>query len=145
MKTIFFYGHKNQYGWLSNFYPSKLYYMGRWWPTSEHAYQAMKSEFFKYQEYVREAKNPSKAKKRGREIEIRSDWEIVKYNIMIEILKAKFSNNTILLRKLLKTGNAKLVEKSPTDYIWGCGKDFSGKNLLGKALMEVREYLKEGK
>lgn len=145
MKTIFFYGHKNQYGWLSNFYPTKIYFLGYWWKTSEHIYQAMKTLSKDEKELIRKAKGPGEAKKLGQKITLKENWDKIKYGTMKIILMQKFSQNTILMRKLLETGDAELIENSPTDYIWGCGKDFSGKNLLGKALMEVREYLKEGK
>jgi ribA/ribD-fused uncharacterized protein len=44
---------------------------------------------------------------------------------------------------LLSTGNQLIVENSPVDYYWGCGADGSGKNMLGKILMEVREILRK--
>ena len=69
---------------------------------------------------------------------------------MFDALYYKFSQNDDIRQKLLSTGNSTLVEASPRDRIWGIGlnitdaqsgKDWKGKNLLGKTLMRVREYL----
>lgn len=77
-------------------------------------------------------------------------WDENRYQIMVDILKAKFANPT-LKEILLRTDNLELVEGSPYDAIWGVKLDWMsdeildrrnwrGRNLLGKALMEVREY-----
>ena len=71
-------------------------------------------------------------------------------------LTFKFSQNKSLKRKLLETDNKKLYEASRFDNIWGIGinsKDainidpsfYPGQNLLGKALMEVRDELRKSK
>jgi ribA/ribD-fused uncharacterized protein len=72
---------------------------------------------------------------------MRRDWDDVKVNIMYEVVKAKFTQHEILRETLLSTGEATLVEDSPTDYFWGCGSDGTGKNMLGKVLMRVRKEL----
>jgi hypothetical protein len=43
---------------------------------------------------------------------------------------------------LLGTGDEELVENAPGDYYWGCGADGSGRNMLGRILMEVRSGLR---
>lgn len=143
MEKILFYKPKNANGYLSNFYKSKIYYRGKWWRTSEHLYQALKSIDVKEQEYVRHAETAWESKKRGGEITLREDWEKIKYDIMKIVLIQKFTQNPKLMRMLLATSDAELIENSPIDYVWGCGKDFSGQNLLGKALMEVRDHFNE--
>ena len=81
-------------------------------------------------------------------------WEARKYDIVVEGNKAKFSQNPALKEFLLSTGDAILSEASPYDTIWGIGLDrehamngsveqWQGENLLGCALMEVRDWLKE--
>ena len=55
----------------------------------------------------------------------------------------KFLENRILTDKLLGTGNKYIVEKTKNDYYWGIGEDGSGKNMLGKILMEIREKLRK--
>ena len=67
----------------------------------------------------------------------------VKYQVMKDALKAKFTQHEDLKCLLLSTGNRELIENAKDDYQWGCGKDGTGKNLLGKALMEVREEIKK--
>lgn len=60
---------------------------------------------------------------------------------MKEALYLKFSQNKDICKILLDTENSYLVENSPTDYIWGSGKDNTGKNLLGHALMDIRKKM----
>lgn len=57
------------------------------------------------------------------DVQLRPDWETVKYNVMRAAVMNKFLQNP---RLLLETGNAYLVEVSPKDYIWGIGKDGTG-------------------
>ena len=85
------------------------------------------------------------AKRMGRRVELRVDWETVKERIMYEICLAKFTQHSELAQKLLKTGTKYLVEGNYWgDTEWGVcnGK---GKNKLGKILMRVREELRGGK
>lgn len=84
---------------------------------------------------------PKQAKKMGRAIRLREDWEEVKDQVMYDILKSKFSNER-LRQLLLQTGNKELIENNSwNDTYWGVcnGK---GQNKLGKLLMQVREELK---
>ena len=78
---------------------------------------------------------------RSRELPLRLDWEQVKDSIMRKAVLAKFSQNEEIKKLLLSTGKEIIIEKTFNDYYWGCGKDGSGKNMLGIILMEVREKL----
>eukprot|EP00026_Physarum_polycephalum_P017725 Phypoly_transcript_19048.p1 GENE.Phypoly_transcript_19048~~Phypoly_transcript_19048.p1 ORF type:complete len:125 (+),score=16.00 Phypoly_transcript_19048:307-681(+) len=70
----------------------------------------------------------------------REDWGIVRNEIMLLCLRAKFNQNPHCYDVLRKTQDAQLVEHSKDTY-WGDGLDGSGKNFLGKLLMQVREEL----
>jgi N-glycosidase YbiA len=61
---------------------------------------------------------------------------------MREALRSKFRAHAELRAELLATGDEKLVENAPGDYYWGCGADGSGKNMLGRILMELRAELR---
>ena len=100
------------------------------------------------------ASDPKSYKSLGRKIKgfDAAVWDSHKYNIVVEGNKAKFSQNPLLRNYLLSTGNAVLVEASPYDRIWGIGMyesqarsgsvdSWKGENLLGYALMEVRDWL----
>jgi N-glycosidase YbiA len=63
---------------------------------------------------------------------------------MREAVRRKFEANPGIREVLLSTGDAELVEKTTGDYYWGCGTDGTGKNMLGKILMEVRGELRRG-
>ncbi len=96
---------------------------------------------------VRTARTPEAAAKLGRAAQrdapdtVRTDWERVKVDVMRTALRAKFTQHDAARALLLSTGRAPLVENSPHDYVWGCGRDSSGRNLLGALLMELRAEL----
>ena len=129
-----------EYRFLSNFYPKPFKWRGKTWPSSEHAYQAAKAKDKDDAELIRQASTPGKAKRLGRKIKIREDWEDTKVKIMYSILKAKFKDPE--LRAMLKdTGKAKLIEGNTWgDRVWGVYNG-QGKNYLGKLLMKVRNKL----
>lgn len=143
--AILFYSHRDDYGCFSNFYPSKITLKDRSWPTTEHYFQAMKFEGTPYEEIIRKAKTPNKCALlgRSRKYPLREDWEDIKYEIMKEAVRAKFTQHSDLRDILLATNNRKLVEHTHRDSCWGDGGDGSGTNWLGKVLMEIREELRK--
>lgn len=64
---------------------------------------------------------------------------------MREAIRFKFTNHEDIKEILLSTGEDELVEDSPIDYYWGIGADGTGKNMLGKLLMELRTDLMKKK
>jgi ribA/ribD-fused uncharacterized protein len=83
------------------------------------------------------------AKHAGRQTELRPDWEQVKYQVMLCGLRGKFALEPYR-SVLLLTHPRPLAEDSPTDFVWGCRDahgGHNGRNLLGLALMHVREEL----
>lgn len=80
-----------------------------------------------------------------RHLSIRDDWDSIKLDVMMDVLKAKFSQNKKLKELLMSTGNANIIEDSPRDSYWGIGKDKKGQNHLGKLLVKLREILKKTK
>jgi ribA/ribD-fused uncharacterized protein len=91
----------------------------------------------------------SEAKKKGRKIALRPDWEDVKFDYMYLICKAKFTQNLDLKIQLFATRGKELIEGTTGwhDNIWGnceCPKckDIIGQNHLGKILMKIREELR---
>lgn len=128
------------YTWLSNFYPHVVFYDGINYPSAEHAFQAAKTLNAYDRALIKECPNPGKAKRMGREVTLRPNWEDIKVDIMYEVLREKFKRNP-LKQKLMDTGTEELVEGNNwNDKEWGVvnGK---GKNKLGKVLMRVREEL----
>lgn len=71
----------------------------------------------------------------------REDWDEVKLMVMYKALHAKFSQHSKLKALLLSTYPRKIEEASPRDWYWGMGKDETGKNWLGRLLMDVRKNL----
>lgn len=133
---------KGKYYFLSNFFSSKIEHEGRVYDNGEAMFHSFKNDNPKYKDSL-VGIDPSSAKKFGREVHLRRDWEEVKDECMYITVKAKFTQNQDLKEKLLATGDAMLIEGNTwNDKYWGVcyGK---GKNKLGQILMRVREELKE--
>ena len=142
MITIF----DNEYAFLSNFYESPFEVDGITYPTVEHFFQAMKSKDVEGRKKIAAAPTPGKAKRLGRTIELRKDWEEIKVAVMKFGLAQKFRIPE-LREKLLATGNEELVEGNFWhDNVWGnclCAEcqNKPGRNMLGMLLMKVREEI----
>lgn len=133
------------YRFLSNFTGQVTTSDGRVWPSVEHAYQGAKSTVLSEQEYIRHSASASIAKKRGRSIHLRRDWNDVKLDIMEDLVRRKFTQSDYLASLLLATGDAILVEGNTWgDRFWGVciGK---GENHLGRILMKVRSELQSSR
>lgn len=143
--------------------------MSQWWPanfsengiiykTAEHYMMACKAKLFNNMdifEMILQKESPKDVKELGRQIKNfdAAAWDANKYQIVKEGNYLKFSQNGLLKQFLLKTDNKVIVEASPVDPIWGIGLaednvkslnpiEWRGQNLLGFALMEVRDELK---
>jgi N-glycosidase YbiA len=142
---IHFYSPRDEYGCFSNFSPHRVFLDGKSWTTSEHYFQAQKFAGTPHEEEVRRQKTPRQAAELGRDRKrpLRKDWEAVKDDVMCQAVRAKFSQHEELRAILLGTGDALLVEHTERDAYWGDGGDGSGKNMLGRILMVVREELRQ--
>ena len=142
-EVINFYYIGEDYGEFSNFAPYAIELDGRTWPTSEHYFQAQKFVGTEHEEAIRSEPSPMKAAKMGRDRNrpMRSDWDAAKDDIMRKAVLAKFSQHKQLRQMLLDTGDATLVEHTENDSYWGDGGDGTGKNMLGRILMETRAEL----
>jgi len=129
------------FSFLSNFFDSAFNYNGAEWPTSEHAYQAMKTLDAGEQESVRMSSTPGRAKRAGKKVTKRADWDNVKVGIMEDVVFSKFDQNEALKSKLISTGDALIVEGNTwNDTFWGVCRGV-GDNNLGKVLMRVRDKI----
>lgn len=143
--VIRFYRATGQYGFMSNLFKVSVEFEGRTFPTSEHAYQFGKFRNPDAAEWAMQAPKPHLLAIVAHGLfsfDISEGWNKGRVDRMKAVLIAKFSQNPELARKLVATGEATLVEDSKFDPFWGVGKKGTGKNMLGKLLMEVREHLK---
>ena len=140
---------ENEFEFLSNFSKSEIILDGIIYPTVEHFFQAMKTKDPIQRAEIAAAPTPGKAKRLGRQVQLRSDWEEIKEQVMEDGLRLKFADPE-LKAKLLATGD-KYLEEGNTwhDNYWGvcycvnC-QDIMGKNHLGKLLMKLRtEFMEE--
>lgn len=154
-KFIFFFTEKD---WLSQWYPSTVTAHGITFLTAEHFMMYRKAMAFndiKSANKVLKAKTPKEAKAIGRKVKDFDPhyWDTIKESIVIYGSILKFTQNEILKKMLLATGDKILVEASPYDRIWGIGigerhldatnpNHWRGLNLLGKCLMEARSVIK---
>ncbi len=159
-RILYFKRDRELFGFLSHFYPSPIELDGETWPTVEHYYQAQKSFAPAYVQAIRDATSPARAKWlaappdaprrisknswfRKNNQSPRSDWHVVKLEVMRRADLAKFTQNDDLARRLLATGDAELIEDSLSEPYWGIGPDGDGPNWAGRVLMEVRAMLCE--
>lgn len=135
------------YGCFSNFSPHSFQIDGTPWQTVEHYFQAMKFAGTPREDAIRLAPAPMDAKNMGNDrnrsdYPLRSDWGTVKDDVMRRAVRAKFEQNPDIRAVLLGTGEEELIEDARNDDYWGCGADGTGKNMLGKVLMEIRDALR---
>ena len=153
---------------FSNFYkPSQKIKMrigdhDYFFATTEHAFHAYKAILFdpsgaELQKII-VSDNPQHVKNLGRKVKNFDPkvWDKKKYDIMVSVNLAKFTQFAGLKKRLLETKEKHFAEASPYDKIWGIGlreedvnrrnikpKDWKGQNLLGKALDQVRDMIRQ--
>lgn len=127
---------------LSNFYGSLIRMNdGIVYPSGEAAFQAQKTLDMSIRRKIAMMPMPGAAKRIGRHVVLRSDWEEIKRDVMVDVVKRKFEQNPELAAQLLATYPASLVEGNTwNDRYWGvCNGD--GQNKLGRILERVRNEL----
>ena len=135
------------YDFLSNFYPCAIELDGVLYPTVEHAFQAAKTFDADERYKIQVTASPASAKRVGSRVRLRDDWEQVKFGIMEELVRYKFTSYPELGVSLLETAGAELIEGNTwNDRTWGMTRDrksgqWIGKNHLGRILMQVRDEL----
>jgi len=164
LKYVFFWGHQPaadgsiSKSCFSQWWPCEFTEDGVTYTSAEHYMMAGKARLFGDEEMLERilaAKHPKQAKDLGRKVKGFDPkvWDEEGYRIVVRGNLAKFSQNGELGRFLLGTGSRVLVEASPVDRIWGVGLAadderienpllWEGNNLLGFALMEVRDRLR---
>jgi len=159
---VFFWGHEDRgnglsKACLSQWWPCWFEVDGRYYNCAEQFMMAEKARLFGDEEtraLMMEEHGPMAIKKLGRRVRGYDDevWRSARYEVVVKGNVAKFSQNEELQQFLIGTANKVLVEASPKDSVWGIGIDEShpdainlarwpGENLLGFALMEVRDIL----
>lgn len=163
-KYVFFWGHQPRTdgaidkACFSQWWPAPFEMEGTRYETAEHWMMAEKARLFGDEETrqaVLEVEHPGAAKKLGRAVRgfDEETWQRQRFEIVIRGNLAKFQQHAELSHFLANTGERVLVEASPVDRVWGIGlaadhadamnpAKWRGLNLLGFALMEVRERLR---
>lgn len=132
-----------EFRFLSNFFPIAVAYEAILYPTAEHAFQAAKTLDPHARARIRTLPTASAAKRSGRSLVLRADWEQVKLTVMAQILREKF-RHPVLRAQLLRTHPRPLVEVNTWgDHFWGVCHG-TGENHLGRLLIALRrEFLIE--
>lgn len=136
------------YEFLSNFYKAEVVMGGGMlvFPTAEHAFQSYKTDDYRdILKFTDCNLTAAQAKRLGRSVTLRPNWENVKDACMLSVLRLKFCPGSELARKLMDTGDAELVEGNNWgDTYWGVCNGV-GQNKLGELLMQVRDELNQGR
>ncbi|MBC7807659.1 MAG: cytidine deaminase [Akkermansiaceae bacterium] len=138
---------RDEWDFLSNFFPVPVEIEGIIYPTTEHAFQAMKTREVGERYSVRDAATPAVAKRKGKKVSLRENWHTERFAVMEQVLRAKFSAPH-LRDKLLATGDRFLIEGNTwRDTTWGMVRDkttgeWRGRNELGKLLMKLRNEIR---
>ena len=124
---------------LSNFYPADIWLDGFKYKTVEHAYQAAKTTDESERKKIRSLETPGQAKRAGKRVRLRPDWELVKMDVMLDLLRQKFKEPE-LREKLHATAPRELIEGNYWhDEFWGIDLSTGrGQNTLGRLLMIAR-------
>jgi ribA/ribD-fused uncharacterized protein len=135
------------YTYLSNFSSHALLISGQKWPTVEHAFQAAKTTDRGQQQMIRAATSPGLAKRLGKTVTLRPNWNDMRVRVMEKLVALKFAQWPELGLKLRATGDALIVEGNKWhDNFWGsCScprcQHITGENHLGLILMQIRRGL----
>ena len=118
---------------------------GELWQSAEHYVQAQRFSCDKAKAEVRDSAYAFSAKTLARERpdSLREDWHTVRDEVMEKAVRTKFASHPSLSDKLCATGDAEIIEASPMSHHWGAGADGTGKNMLGRILMKIREDLRD--
>lgn len=163
LKFIFFWGHSPAHeevtdkSCLSQWYPAAFCEGDLLFKTAEHYMMAQKARLFNDEvsfKKILSSEKPGEAKALGRLIENFEDtlWNEHRFEIVKRANVLKFQQYPELKKFLCQTGDRILAEASPVDTIWGIGLSaddphainplrWKGQNLLGFALMEIRDTL----
>lgn len=139
------FGAPNKHRYLSNFFigdPIVVREYG-YFQTGEHLFAALKADNRNDFENVRDMPGPGAAKRMGRIITLRPDWEAVKYDVMRYVLALKFNRERMESVWLTGTGSKMLIEGNDwNDKVWGVNRQNGlGRNWLGVLLMARRSEL----
>ena len=128
---------KDEFYFLSNMYPAEISYEDMTFTCSESLYQAFKC---KSKEEMKQfcTLNGYKAKKKGRKICLRDNWDDIKIDVMRLVVSLKFNQHPELMEKLKEIDDDIVEDNDWGDTFWGiCNCE--GQNNLGKILMEIRD------
>lgn len=150
MDEIRFYrASEKPFGAFSNLYRREIEFEGETFATSEHAYQAGKARKPAVRKWLMEAPSPALLAMAAHGLyywDVAPGWSTSKFNRMRAVLRAKFTQHPDLLKLLLETGGARLVETATVDNevnrLWG-EVNGVGRNMLGELLMELRADLRD--
>jgi len=138
---------RRDYRFLSNFSPLDVWVSDAFfsYPTVEHAYQAQKTFDTSMRLSFVQLPRPGDAKRHGRNIKIRSDWDEAKLGVMTDLVSQKFRRNPELATRLCETRDCYLAEINWwNDTFWGVSvwrPIEDSENQLGRILMRIRDYL----
>jgi ribA/ribD-fused uncharacterized protein len=118
------------------------------YPTREHWFAAHKTRSLTEHKAISFAPSPQAAKEHGRRVQLQPGWDDgISFAVMVEGIRRQAATYEAFAEQLVATGQRLIAEDSPSDFVWGIrdkGGGYTGRNLLGRALMRVRGELQRG-
>ena len=141
--SIDFYDPDGPNGWLANFSAHPIRIGNNTWQTVEHYYQSRKFTDKNIISEIRNCSTPALAKKTAKQLNRfkRNDWKKIKFLMMYNAVKAKFTQHKKLEEALIKTDQQLIREVTENDPVWGVLPDGTGLNHMGRLLMRLRDNL----
>ena len=136
---------RGPFGNFSNFVPCEVELWGRTYPSVEHAYQSAKNNGEEWKNFCQKTANPGAVKRASHNIQLISDWDKLKVQLMRNLLWQKFNKEPF--RALLVSTDNEYIQEGNwwNDTFWGVNLTTGiGENILGKILMEIRTFLQQG-
>ena len=132
---------RKEYAFLSNMYPAPLKINGLYFSCSEAAYQSFKTTDKELRKQFQFISGPT-AKKLGRKLQIRPDWDDIKLEVMEAVVRCKFNRHPELMKKLCEIKEPIREDNTWNDTYWGVCNN-RGQNMLGIILMKIRDETDE--
>lgn len=135
---------RGRYAFLGNDWPSEVEFEGSFYPTASHAIAAARTTDAAERRIIAAQVSPADARRRADAVQLRPDWDRVKFELMEQIVRDKFTRHSALREKLRRTGDAHLENgNADGDRVWGVSNGV-GENRLGIILMKVRDEARYG-
>lgn len=133
---------RGRYAFLSSDWRADVEFEGVFYPSAAHAIAAAQTTDPAERRVIAAQSSPADARRRAGALQLRPDWDRIKFDAMERIVRDKFTRHPALREKLRRTGDA-YIEYADGDRVWGISNGV-GENRLGITLMKIRDEARYG-